>query len=263
MKNDIFWVDAFSAEPFGGNPAVVCVGTDDLPDTQLQHLANEFNVSESVFISGDKGEYSIRWFTPTKELPLVGHATLAAAHVVFSSLEPDRSEVRFFSAMSGELAAFQDRSNRNVAIVLPADDPVNADPPDALIRGLGLMPTATLKGRHYVAVFDDPEEVAALEPEFDVLETLDLPTIAVTARGHESDYVLRFFAPANGVPEDPVSGVAQCSLMPYWASKLGKSELSSRQLSPKGGEMHCKLLDAGVQIAGPCCTIFSGALEDC
>ena len=261
MKHDVFWVDAFSAEPFGGNPAVVCVGTDDLSDTQFQHLANEFNVSESVFISGDKGEYSIRWFTPTKELPLVGHATLAAAHVVFSSLEPDRSEARFFSAMSGELAAFKDQ--RNVAIFLPADDPVSCDPPDALIRGLGLMPAVTLKGRHYIAVLDHPDEVASVEPDLDALQTLDLSTIAVTAAGGDSDYVLRFFAPANGVPEDPVSGVAQCSLIPYWASKLGKTELSSRQLSPKGGEMHCKLLDAGVQIAGPCCTIFSGALENC
>ncbi len=260
MKQDVFWVDAFSAEPFGGNPAVVCVGIDDLSDTQLQHLANEFNVSESVFISGDKGEYVIRWFTPTKELPLVGHATLAAAHVVFSSLEPDRSEARFRSAMSGELAAFKDQ--RNVAIVLPADDPVSCDPPDALIRGLGLMPTATLKGRHHIAVLDHPDEVASVEPNLDALQTLDLPTIAVTAAGGDSDYVLRFFAPANGVPEDPVSGVAQCSLMPYWAPKLGKTELSSTQLSPKGGEMHCKLLDAGVQIAGPCCTIFSGTLEN-
>ena len=261
MKNDIFWVDAFSATPFGGNPAVVCIGTDVFSDTQLQHLANEFNVSESVFISGGDGEYSIRWFTPTKELPLVGHATLAAAHIVLSVLEPDRSQVQFISSISGQLAAYRDQAS--IAIVLPADDPVACEPPAALIRGLGQAPARTLKGRHYVAVFDDPEEVVALEPEFDVLETLDLPTIAVTARGHESDYVLRFFAPANGVPEDPVSGVAQCSLMPYWASKLGKSELSSRQLSPKGGEMRCKLLDAGVQIAGPCCTIFSGALEDC
>ena len=261
MKNDIFWVDAFSAEPFGGNPAVVCVGTDGLSDAQLQHLANEFNVSESVFIAGGDGEYSIRWFTPTKELALVGHATLAAAHVVLSVLEPDRSEVQFTSPISGQLAAYRDEAN--VAIVLPADDPVASEPPAALIQGLGRTPVSTLKGRHYVAVFDDPEEVAALEPKFDVLETLDLPTIAVTARGHESDYVLRFFAPANGVPEDPVSGVAQCSLMPYWASKLARAELTSRQLSPKGGEMNCKMLDEGVQIAGPCCTIFSGVLENC
>ena len=260
MKNDIFWVDAFSAAPFAGNPAVVCVGTERLSDAQLQHLANEFNVSESVFISGGDGEYSIRWFTPTKELALVGHATLAAAHVVLSVLEPDQSQVQFLSPISGQLAAYRDKEN--IAIVLPADDPVSSEPPAALIRGLGQAPASTLKGRHYVAVFDDPEEVVALEPEFDVLETLDLPTIAVTARGHESDYVLRFFAPANGVPEDPVSGVAQCSLMPYWAPKLGKTELSSTQLSPKGGEMHCKLLDAGVQIAGPCCTIFSGTLEN-
>ena len=260
MKNDIFWVDAFSAAPFAGNPAVVCVGTERLSDAQLQHLANEFNVSESVFISGGDGEYSIRWFTPTKELALVGHATLAAAHVVLSVLEPDQSQVQFLSPISGQLAAYRDKEN--IAIVLPADDPVSSEPPAALIRGLGRAPASTLKGRHYVAVFDDPEEVVALEPEFDVLETLDLPTIAVTARGHESDYVLRFFAPANGVPEDPVSGVAQCSLMPYWAPKLGKTELSSTQLSPKGGEMHCKLLDAGVQIAGPCCTIFSGTLEN-
>ena len=261
MKHDVFWVDAFSAKPFGGNPAVVCVGIDGLSDTQLQHLASEFNVSESVFISGGHGEYSIRWFTPTKELPLVGHATLAAAHVVLSALEPERSDVQFLSPISGQLAAYRDKEN--VAIVLPADNPVSCDPPAALIRGLGKQPAYTLKGRHYVAVFDDSDEVAALRPEFDALELLDLPTIAVTARGQEVDYVLRFFAPANGVPEDPVSGVAQCSLAPYWASQLSRTELSSRQLSPKGGEMTCKILVEGVQVAGPCCTIFSGALENC
>ena len=261
MKHDVFWVDAFSAKPFGGNPAVVCVGIDGLSDTQLQHLASEFNVSESVFISGGHGEYSIRWFTPTKELPLVGHATLAAAHVVLSALEPERSDVQFLSPISGQLAAYRDKEH--VAIVLPADNPVSCDPPAALIRGLGKQPAYTLKGRHYVAVFDDSDEVAALRPEFDALELLDLPTIAVTARGQEVDYVLRFFAPANGVPEDPVSGVAQCSLAPYWASQLSRTELSSRQLSPKGGEMTCKILDEGVQVAGPCCTIFSGALENC
>ena len=261
MKHGVFWVDAFSAEPFGGNPAVVCVGTDGLSDVQLQHLANEFNVSESVFISGGHGEYSIRWFTPTKELPLVGHATLAAAHVVLSALEPERSDVQFLSPISGQLAAYRDQAS--IAIVLPADDPVACDPPAALIHGLGRTPAVALKGRHYVAVFNDPEEVEAIEPDFDALETLDLPTIAVTARGHESDYVLRFFAPANGVFEDPVSGVAQCSLMPFWASQLDRVELSSRQLSPKGGEMNCKMLDNGVQVAGPCCTIFSGVLESC
>ena len=157
MKHDVFWVDAFSATPFGGNPAVVCIGTDVFSDTQLQHLANEFNVSESVFISGGDGEYSIRWFTPTKELPLVGHATLAAAHIVLSVLEPDRSQVQFISSISGQLAAYRDQAS--IAIVLPADDPVACEPPAALIRGLGRTPAVALKGEAAMLKLDQQAQV--------------------------------------------------------------------------------------------------------
>lgn len=259
MNSLFFWVDAFSATPFGGNPAAVCVGTDHLSKSQLQSLANEFNLSETTFIDGVDGRYSIRWFTPIKELPLVGHATLAAAHVVFSELEPNLSEIEFVSPLSGNLTAY--RSGDGVAIVLPEDRTIVCYPPLELIRGLGKAPVRTLKGRHYVAVYDDAETVAALQPDFRSLEMLDLPTIAATAPGVESDYVLRFFAPANGVPEDPVSGVAQCSLVPYWADRLGRTKLTSKQVSPKGGEMICRLRAEGVQIAGPCCTLLSGMLK--
>jgi predicted PhzF superfamily epimerase YddE/YHI9 len=257
-SNRMYWVDAFSAKPYSGNPAVVCVISQELHDDQLQALAKEFNVSETAFISGGGGEYLIRWFTPTKELPLVGHATLAAAHVVLSELEPRRDEVTLVSRLSGRLSAFRDSGN--LAMVLPADTVKPCDPPDSLCMGLGKPPRQVLKGRHYVAVYDKATDIQSLKPDFLCLEELDLPTIAATAPGEETDYVLRFFAPANGVPEDPVSGVAQCSLVPYWASHLSKSELTSQQLSPQGGNMFCKLLSDGVQISGPCCTLVSGDL---
>lgn len=257
-SNQIFWVDAFSALPYRGNPAVVCVLEQDLRDERLQAMAKEFNVSETAFILKADDNYSIRWFTPTKELPLVGHATLAAAHVVLSELELDREDVMFESEMSGRLLAFRDANS--LAIILPADIAEPCECPPELIDGLGRAPQAVLKGRHYLAVYRDQTEVASLDPEFRALSNLDRPTIAATAPGAQADYVLRFFAPANGVPEDPVSGVAQCSLVPYWASRLSKKILTSEQLSSQGGTMICKETEAGIQVAGPCCTLFSGNL---
>lgn len=258
-QDKFFWVDAFSGMPFGGNPAVVCVLTDHRSDDYLQGLAAEFNVSESVFLLKSGDHYDIRWFTPIKELPLVGHASLAAAHVVLRELEPGRNAVDFHSHLSGRLPTRL--QNEDLAIVLPADEAAEIESPQHLLEGLGKVPTLVLRGRHYVAVFNSAADVKDIRPNPDILKQLDLPTIAVTALGDDEDYVLRFFAPANGVTEDPVSGVAQCTLVPFWADRLGKRELRSRQLSEKGGTMVCTLKEDGVQVAGPCCTIASGNLR--
>lgn len=253
-----FWIDAFAAEPFTGNPAVVCVLEEEADAAAMQRAAREFNVSETAFVRGGNGAYDIRWFTPTCELPLVGHATLAAAHAIMTAVEPGLETVVFNSRLSGRLPAR--RSDDGVAITLPADATTACRLPSALRDGLGLVPTETRVGRHYVAVLDSPSEVAAVKPDFAALARLDRPTIAVTAAGQGDDYVLRFFAPANGVPEDPVSGVAQCSLVPYWAERLGRSRLCSRQLSERGGRMICTLTESGVVIAGPCHTLAEGRL---
>jgi len=256
---DFFWIDAFSTSAFGGNPAAVCVLKRVLPDATLQGIAREFNLSETVFISRRASGYDIRWFTPTVEVDLVGHATLAAAYAIMTHLEPGRPDIEFYSRRSGLLRAYGDRTS--VSIELPADTLQSCDAPAALSSGLGRIPVRALKGRHYVAVMDSPADVEGLEPNIPELMKLDRPTIAVTARDTEADYVLRFFAPANGVPEDPVSGVAQCSLVPFWAGELKRNVLKSRQLSARGGVMDCELQGDRVVISGHCTLIVRGLLD--
>ena len=255
-----FWIDAFSAEPFAGNPAAVCLLQKSVPAAAMQSLAAEFNVSETVFLEGGDGSYRIRWFTPTRELPLVGHATLAAACAIMTSIEPGRDQLSFHSHLSGILPA--KRHPAGFAITLPTDKTEPCATPDDLARGLGQQPAETRIGRHYIAVFSSVREISAISPDFQALARLDRPTIAATAPGEEEDYVLRFFAPANGVPEDPVSGVAQCSLAPYWAQRLARSMVRSRQLSIRGGTMVCELTDGGVLISGPCRMLAEGVLND-
>ena len=255
----LFWVDAFAQTPFAGNPAAVCLSADELSDETKQAIARELNLSETVFIRRQGEGYAIRWFTPTLEAPLVGHATLAAAHVVLERLEPGRDAVTFFSRASGALAAY--RAEGCLAIELPADETVECAAPSGLIAGLGASPASVRIGRHYVALFTSPATVAALKPDFQALATLDRPTIVATAPDAGADYVLRFFAPANGVPEDPVSGVAQCSLVPFWSKRLGRDRLVSSQLSPRGGRMICWMRGDRVVISGPCCIIAEGAFE--
>jgi predicted PhzF superfamily epimerase YddE/YHI9 len=255
----LFWIDAFAEAPFGGNPAAVCLANAELPDSLQQDIARELNLSETVFIRPRAGGYAIRWFTPTTEVPLVGHATLAAAHVVLDVLEPGHDSVTFISPISGELAAYRDSDG--LAIELPADHTSDCAPPADLLAGLGATPQAVRIGRHYMALFPDESAIAALRPDFAALARLDRPTIVATAPGRNCDYVLRFFAPANGVPEDPVSGVAQCSLVPYWRARLGRDRLVSDQLSARGGRMRCWMRADRVVIAGKCCTIAAGVLD--
>jgi predicted PhzF superfamily epimerase YddE/YHI9 len=255
----MFWIDAFTDAPFGGNPAAVCLTDADLPDPLKQGIARELNLSETVFIWPHKNGYAIRWFTPTKEVPLVGHATLAAAYVVLTYLETSSNTVVFFSPASGELAAY--REGAALAIELPADRTIDCPPPADLIVGLGAPPDSVRIGRHYMALFADEDTVAGLQPNFAALARLDRPTIIATAPGTRCDYVLRFFAPANGVPEDPVSGVAQCSLAPYWSSRLVRDRLVSDQLSTRSGRMCCWMRDDRVVISGACCPIAQGEFD--
>jgi PhzF family phenazine biosynthesis protein len=255
----LFWIDAFADTPFSGNPAAVCLTTAELPDTLKHEIAREFNLSETVFICPEVRGYTIRWFTPTTEVPLVGHATLAAAYAVLTILEPSRSSVTFFNAISGALPAYRDGAE--LAIELPADETSDCVPPSDLIAGLGTLPQSTRVGRHYMALFADESIVTRLRPDFEALARLDRPTIIATAPGSRCDYVLRFFAPANGVLEDPVSGVAQCSLVPYWSARFGRNRLISHQLSTRGGRMCCWMRDERVVISGKCCPIAEGVFD--
>jgi len=255
----LFWIDAFTKAPFGGNPAAVCLTSEELPDETKQAIARELNLSETVFIRSEGVGYSVRWFTPTLEVPLVGHATLAAAHVILNCLETHRDTVIFFSPASGALAAY--RVEGGLAIELPSDETIECSAPADLVAGLGTSPASVRRGRHYVALLTSEAAVADITPDFQALARLDRPAIVATSPGNSADYVLRFFAPANGVPEDPVSGVAQCSLVPYWSTRLGRSRLVSSQLSARGGQMTCWMREDRVVISGSCFTIAEGAFD--
>jgi PhzF family phenazine biosynthesis protein len=255
-----FWIDAFARSPFEGNPAAVCITDRELRADVQQGLASEFALSETVFLWPIDSNYAIRWFTPTREVPLVGHATLAAAQTILTELEPGRSTVTFLSPLSGSLSARIDAGE--ISIELPADQPGVVPSDDHLSAALGERPSAVWVGRHIMAIFDNPNQVHNLKPDFDRLAKLDRATIVATAPGSECDYVLRFFAPANGVPEDPVSGVAQCSLVPYWTHRLGRADnLLSRQLSQRGGIMRCSLRKDWVIISGRCAILVRGTLD--
>jgi PhzF family phenazine biosynthesis protein len=256
-----FWIDAFAEAAFSGNPAAVCVTEGELPEDTQQQLATEFGISETVFLWPIGSNYGIRWFTPTCEVPLVGHATLAAAHAICADIEPGRRAVTFVSRASGSLAARLE--DGELAIELPADQPKPTIRSERLAEGLGANPVDVCIGRHIMAIFDTSDQVRSLKPDFRILSELERPTIIATAPGDDCDYVLRFFAPANGVPEDPVSGVAQCSLVPYWTERFGHSKaLTSRQLSRRGGTMRCILDGDRVVISGKCVTLVRGSLDE-
>jgi PhzF family phenazine biosynthesis protein len=228
----LYLVDAFAERAFGGNPAAVCLLPGWPDDAMLLAIAAELNLSETAFLVGSGDSYAIRWFTPVKEVDLIGHASLAAAHVLF--LRDQRLPRVFFS--SGAETITVERDGDLLAMDFPAlsSRPVKSH---ELPAALGATPRATLAGKHYLAVFDDAEQVRSLAVNMPAIAALDLPGVIVTAPSADPhiDFVSRFFAPANGVPEDPVSGVAHLALVPYWSQRLGKDRLIGWQLSRRGG----------------------------
>jgi PhzF family phenazine biosynthesis protein len=257
MKIPCFIVDAFAGEVFRGNPAAVCPLTVWLPDAVLQNIAAENNLSETAFTVPRGDEFEIRWFTPTIEVDLCGHATLAAAFVLFTERKFTGVEIRFHSR-SGVLKVT--RGGEILTLDFPARPPQACALPEALIRGLGKVPAQVLKSRDYLAVLDSAAEVRALSPDFAVLKTLDCVGIIATAKGDDCDFVSRFFAPAAGINEDPVTGSAHCTLIPYWAQRLGKNKLFARQISHRGGELFCELAGDRVRIGGKAVLYLCGEI---
>ncbi|MGD9537074.1 MAG: PhzF family phenazine biosynthesis protein [Alphaproteobacteria bacterium] len=260
MKLRLLKLDAFADRPLRGNPAAVVPLDAWLPDVLMQSIALENNQSETAFFVREGEGYRLRWFTPNTEVDLCGHATLAAADAVFRFLEPSARAVRF-ETKSGPLTVA--RGDDGLLVMnFPAAPPTPSTPPEALIRGLGRVPAETLAGPDHIAVFENADAVRALAPDHAVLETLDLRGVVATAPGEGGvDYVLRFFAPKNAVPEDPVTGNAQTALVPYWAARLGKARLAVRQLSARGGAMTCALNGNRVEIAGRCALYLDGTIE--
>lgn len=257
MKLPLYIVDAFTDRPFAGNPAAVCPLNSWLADEVMQCIGAEMNFSETAFMVPDAEGWHIRWFTPTLEVDLVGHATLAAAHVIFERIDPSRTDVRF-SSLGGALLVR--RSQELLEMDFPARPPLSCPAPALLLEGLGAEPEHVLAAQHYVAVFRDAETVQRLAPDLDCLARLDRAAVIVTAPGGPGDFVSRFFAPANGVPEDPASGVAHCSLIPYWSQRLGKQRLVGHQLSKRGGVFYCENRGERVIIAGRARLFLEGTI---
>jgi PhzF family phenazine biosynthesis protein len=259
MKLRLFQVDAFAGRVFAGNPAAVVPLERWLDDRTLQSIATENNHSETAFLVGEKGYFNIRWMTPTDEVDLCGHATLAAAWVVFNEIERGRAEVHFRSK-SGPLRVTAD--GERLALDFPSRPPGPADAStDALAGALGARPRAVLASRDYLAVFGSEDEVRGLKPDMARVAALDRMAVIATAPGRDCDFVSRFFAPAVGIPEDPVTGSAHCTLVPYWSKRLGKTTLFARQVSSRGGELWCRERGERVEIAGRCVKYLEGTID--
>jgi PhzF family phenazine biosynthesis protein len=253
MEIPLYQVDAFTAEPFRGNPAAVCPLEEWLPDDTLQAIAMENGLSETAFFVSHEDRYDLRWFTPTIEVDLCGHATLAAAYMIFEKIDPARDKIRF-QTRSGPLAV--ERDEDRIALVFPSRPAVEGGDIDGVADALGARPRELLAARDYLAVFDSEEEVRKIAPYLSKILKLGCFAICVTAPGDDCDFVSRFFAPAAGVPEDPVTGSAHCTLIPYWSARIGKKKLFARQVSRRGGELYCEDRGSRVRIAGHAvCTI--------
>lgn len=258
MELDIYQVDAFAKRLFGGNPAAVCPLREWLPDSVMQQIANENNLSETAFFVKIDNGYRLRWFTPEVEVDLCGHATLASAHVLFNHLNHTGSEITFESN-SGPLLV---RKENNLLLMnFPATIGRPVDPPVALTKALGIESTTIFKADDYLVVLEEQRQVEELSPDFITLKKVDTRGIIVTAPGRDVDFVSRFFAPAVGINEDPVTGSAHTMLAPYWSERLGKKELKARQISKRGGDVYCTVMDDRVEIGGEAVTYLVGTIE--
>ncbi len=258
MKIPMYQVDAFTDKIFGGNPAAVCP-LKEWPETAvMQNIAMENNLSETAFYIPDGDGFAIRWFTPELEMDLAGHPTLATAHVLFHHEGYEGKKIRFQSA-SGELVVV--REGDRYVMNFPARPPQVMEAPGNLIEGLGKKPLGVYKSRDILVHYASEEEILGLKPDFGKLALLDCLGIIVTAEGKESDFVSRFFAPHAGINEDPVTGSAHATLIPFWAERLDKSVLHAFQVSKRRGELFCEYLGDRVKIGGRAVTFFTGTIE--
>ncbi|MGN6436733.1 MAG: PhzF family phenazine biosynthesis protein [Agriterribacter sp.] len=260
MNIPIYQADAFTSKVFGGNPAAVCPLTDWLPDELMQKIAMENNLAETAFIVQEPEGYRIRWFTPAVEVDLCGHATLAAAHIYFNHLGYAQNEIAF-NSKSGRLTVAR-KNNGQLTLDFPADrfEPVT-DIPAAITEGLGIEVKEVYKGKFdYMAVVESQSIIEQLNPDFRTIATLKSRGILITAKGNESDFVSRCFFPQSGIDEDPVTGSAHTLLVPYWASVLGKNNLTAIQLSPRKGHLDCELKGDRVLMSGYTVTFMRGEI---
>jgi len=258
MNLPLYQIDAFTDKPFHGNPAAICPLTEWPDDQTLQDIAAENNLAETAFFIDRGGHFHLRWFTPAIEIDLCGHATLASAFVIFQYLGYSKETIRF-RTLSGDL--FASRQGDKIALDFPAWKPQPVDLTSDLIQALGAEPLQAFKTRDLLAVFSHQAQILSLRPDFYLLEQMEQLGIIVTAPGIDYDFVSRFFAPKAGVPEDPVTGSAHSSLIPYWAERLNKNYLLAKQLSHRTGVLYCQYLGERVKIAGHCAPYLIGTIS--
>jgi predicted PhzF superfamily epimerase YddE/YHI9 len=260
MPIPVFQVDAFTNARFRGNPAAVCPLQSWLDDELLGAVAAENNLSETAYIVPKGDHCELRWFTPSCEVKLCGHATLASAFVWFEFLRPGRDFVRFETRFSGELTVA--REGALLAMDFPALPPWKCEnPPAALLEGLQAQPEEVVQiADNFFAVYTSEEDVRRIKPDLRMLEKLHPAGVAVTAPGQSCDFVSRYFAPSYGIAEDPVTGSTHCSLAPYWAERLGKNHLHARQVSRRGGEMWCEVRAERVTLKGSAVLTMRGEI---
>jgi PhzF family phenazine biosynthesis protein len=258
MRLPLYQVDAFTSRVFGGNPAGIVPLESWLPDDTMQAIAAENNLAETAFFVPEGEGFRLRWFTPTVEVDLCGHATLASAHLLFAQLgyRGDRVD---FETRSGRLSVT--RRDDLLAMELPARPPQPCAVPPDLDKALGKAPVAVLAARDYLMVYEREADIRTLAPDMERIARLDRFAVIVTAPGESCDFVSRFFAPAQGIPEDPVTGSAHCTLIPYWSQRLGRKTMQARQISPRMGELSCEDGGARVVVAGKAVLYLEGTIH--
>lgn len=259
-KIKLFQIDAFTEKVFGGNPAAVCVLDSWLEGEKMQQIAAENNLAETAFVVRAGEAYELRWFTPTVEVDLCGHATLAAAYVLFRYYNHPSDCVSFHSLHSGVLTVI--RQEDELTLDFPADELVEAETPEALITAFGKAPLETYKGKtDYLLIYPSREDVAAFDPDINLINSVSARGIIVSAPGRQVDFVSRFFCPQVGINEDPVTGSAHTTLTPFWSERLGKKVLTAKQLSARRGDLKCEFLGSRVKITGKAVTYLTGEIE--
>lgn len=257
IKLPIFQVDAFTQKTFSGNPAAVIPLEYWLEDEQMQKIASENNLSETAFFVNRGDYFHLRWFTPQQEIDLCGHATLASAYIIMEKIDSSLDEVKF-GTRGGELTVR--RQDDIFSMDFPAHHPEQCNSPDTLIKALGKKPQELYASNYYMAVYKSEEDIRTLEPYMALLKELDRFGVIITAPGKNVDFVSRFFAPAVGIPEDPVTGSAHCTLIPYWSQKLNKTKMIAHQISQRHGEIFCEHKGKRVIIAGRVALYLKGTI---
>jgi len=258
MRLKLYQIDAFTKKVFSGNPAAVCPLEYWLEDDVLQKIADENNLSETAFFVKEDNSYKIRWFTPTSEVDMCGHATLASAYVLFEYLNFSKNEI-IFNSKSGILKI--KKENGRLEMDFPTQEIIKTAIPTNIYKAFNIEPIECFKSMDYILVFENEEDIINAKPKFELLKSIDARGVIITAKSEKYDFVNRFFAPKVGIDEDPVTGSAFTQLSPYWSKIFNKSSFSAKQLSKRGGEVFCELKGSRVIISGYCKKYLEGIIE--